>query len=232
MKILLFGATGMVGKGALLEALDDPAVDVVTALVRKPTGVTHAKLTEVVHGDFADYGNVSAGSAADVAAAFVGVDACLFCLGISSAGMKEAAYTKVTRDTALAAGRMLKDQSPDAVFCFISGEGTDANSKTMWSRVKGQTENALLALFPGRSFMFRPGYIHPERGVAPASGPIKLMYAVLGPLRPALQLVASSHMTTSTTLGRALLKVAHTKTAPKAILQCPEINALGATAAR
>lgn len=220
MKILIFGATGMVGQGALLEALDDPRVDAVVAVVRRSLPLQHPKLRELVHKDFADYSGVD----------FTGVDACLFCLGVSSAGMSEADYTRVTHDYTIAAAAALKAQSPSAAFCFVSGEGTDPDSSTMWARVKGQTELALLRLFPDVGFLFRPGYIHPERGVSPSGTPwLKALYAVLRPLQPALKLVASKHMTTSSTLGRALVQAAVTRTAPKKILECPDINALGAT---
>ena len=219
MKVLVFGATGMVGKGALLEALDDARVDAVVAVVRRSLGLKHAKLQELIHKDFADYSGVD----------LSGVDACLFCLGVSSAGMNEADYTVVTYDYAIAAATRLQQQSPNAVFCFISGEGTNAESKTMWARVKGKTENELLRRLGDVGFMFRPGYIHPERGVSPSGTPwLKAFYAVLGPLQPALKLVASSHMTTSSTLGRAMVRAAVTRSAPKKILECPDINAFGA----
>lgn len=221
MRVLLFGATGMIGKGTLLELLDDEGVDEVVAVVRKSAGVPHKKLRELVHADFAHYDGVD----------FAGFDACLFCLGISSAGMKEPEYTRITFDYAVAAAHAVKAASPNAVFCFISGEGTDANSKTMWARVKGKTENEIFRLFGERGFAFRPGFIKPERGVTPATTPgLKTLYTVLNPFIPALRLVLGNHMTTSVVLGQALVRTAKTGRAPKQILETVDINLLGAPA--
>src|SRR5579883_3414043 len=150
MRVVLFGATGMVGGGVLRECLLDPGVERVLSIGRRPSGQTHDKLRELVLPDLADYSGV----AADLA----GQDACFFCLGVSSAGMSEADYRRVTHDIAVAAGRALLAASPQATFVFVSGAGTDGTgkSRTMWARVKGETENAILDMGFRRAYAFRP----------------------------------------------------------------------------
>jgi uncharacterized protein YbjT (DUF2867 family) len=138
VKIILFGATGMIGEGALIECLEDSRVTAVLALVRWPTGWTHDKLTELIHRDFTDYTAVEA--------SLTGLDACLFCLGISAGGMSAADYRHITYDLALAAGEVLVRLNPGMSLCFISGAGTDPQSCQLWARVKGETEQALAAL--------------------------------------------------------------------------------------
>jgi uncharacterized protein YbjT (DUF2867 family) len=208
MKLVVFGATGMVGKAALLEALDDVDVDAVVAVVRKPIGLAHAKLSELAHD-------------------FTNVDGVLWCLGASSVGMSEADYTRLTYDFAVAAARAIRAQSPAARFCFVSGAGTNAKSTTMWSRVKGTTENELRAIFGGNAFCFRPGIIEPQRGVTPSATPwLKTAYAVFRPLFFVLRHLPAV-ATTSTTLGRGLVRVAVTGVAKKPILESVDINALG-----
>jgi nucleoside-diphosphate-sugar epimerase len=136
VKILLFGATGMVGAGALLECLADPRVESVLAIGRSPTGRTHPKLREVIRADFFRYD--------DLPADFATSDACFFCLGVSSVGMSEAAYTRLTYDLTLAAARAMVAGNPRLTFCYVTGAGTDSSEqgRTMWARVKGRTENA------------------------------------------------------------------------------------------
>jgi uncharacterized protein YbjT (DUF2867 family) len=219
MNVVVFGATGMVGRAALLECLADPGVQRVVAIVRRSTGIADAKLVEVVHRDFLDY--------APVAEHFRGVDACLFCLGVSSAGMKEADYTRVTYDFALAAARALKEQSPDAAFVYVSGAGTDstARGRSMWARVKGRTENELLAMF-SRAYMFRPGYIHPTKGVVSSTALYRVGMLVAKPLYPIVKALAPNAVTTSDTLGRAMIAAVRAG-GPKRIVDVAEINALG-----
>src|SRR5579864_7886858 len=145
MKAILFGATGMVGKSVLRECLNDPDVERVLAVGRRASGETHDKLRELVHADLTDY--------SAVADQLAGYDACFFCLGVSSAGMSEADYRRVTYDIAVAAARALVDRNPGMTFIFVSGAGTDSTGKSgsMWARVKGETENAILALpFKGK----------------------------------------------------------------------------------
>ena len=139
MKVLIFGATGMVGSAVLLECLESAAIESVLVVTRVPTGRAHSKLREIVHADFWSYDSLRP--------TFAGVDACYFCLGVSSIGMDEARYTRLTYDLTLAAAQTLREMSPGAVFCYVSGVGTDSSGRgtVMWSRVKGRTENAVLA---------------------------------------------------------------------------------------
>lgn len=152
MKVVLFGATGMVGAGVLLECLEDSRVESVLVLGRKSCGVTHPKIREVIRSDFSDY--------ADIGGELEGWNACFFCLGVSAAGMDESKYHRLTYDLTLAAAEALVGLNPNGIFCYISGEGTDSSEKGrfMWARVKGKIENHLLAM-PFKAFMFRPGFI-------------------------------------------------------------------------
>lgn len=148
----------MVGEGVLHECLSDSAISEVLVVGRRSCGVTHAKVTEIVVKDMFDLSALKGN--------MKGFDACFFCLGVSSVGMKEDEYTKLTYDLTLNFARQLSEQSPDVVFCYVSGTSTDSTEKgrLMWARVKGKTENDLLKLFP-RGYMFRPGYMHPTPGL-------------------------------------------------------------------
>jgi uncharacterized protein YbjT (DUF2867 family) len=201
MKIILFGATGMVGRGALQACLDDPGVTRVLAVGRAAPDVTHAKLETLLHKDFTDFTAVES--------QLQGWDACLFCLGVSAAGMSEADYRRVTYDYALAAGRTLARLNPEMRFLYVSGQGTDGTgtSKMMWARVKGETENALRAL-PFRAFMLRPGYIQPVGGFVSKTLLYRAIYTVLGPLYPVLKPMFPGAMIDNLALGRAMVRVA------------------------
>jgi len=172
MNVVIFGATGMVGAGVLLECFADPRVTSVLAITRSPTGRTHSKLHEVVHQDFFNFESLRAD--------FASCDACFFCLGITSLGLSEAAYTRVTYDIAMAAAREMVAANPLMTFCFVSGVGTDSTERgrTMWARVKGKTENALLALGFNAAFMFRPGYIQPIGDVESKTGWVQTAYDI------------------------------------------------------
>ena len=218
MKILLFGATGMVGDGVLHDCLADSRVESVLAVSRSPLGVTHPKLREIRRKDFFDY--------RDVAREFENIDACFFCLGVSSVGMKEEDYYHLTYDLTLSAAQALAAARRNATFCYISGEGTDSSERgrSMWARVKGETENALLAL-PLKAYMFRPGFIRPRAGMRSKTRLYRLIYAVLGPLYPVLYRLAPGHVTTSENLGRAMIAVA-LNGYQKRVLENSDINAL------
>jgi uncharacterized protein YbjT (DUF2867 family) len=218
MKIVLFGATGMIGEGALIECLEDPGVQAVLAIVRRSTGRTHIKLTEIVHEDFADYTAIED--------RLVGHDACLYCLGISAAGMSEQKYRHITYDFAVAAGETLVRLNPQMRLCFISGAGTNAESRQMWARVKGETEQALLRLPWKSAHMFRPAMIQPQKGVRSGVRSYRILYALIGWTLPFWRAVAPRYVTTSVALGKALIRVArdgHDET----ILENDAINALG-----
>ena len=219
MNVCLFGASGMVGAGTLLECLDDPRVASVLVVGRTPCGVTHPKVTEVLHRDFTDFSALTE--------RFRQVDACFFCLGVSSAGMTEAAYSAITYDVTIAAARALVAANPAMVFCYVSGAGTDSTERgrSMWARVKGRTENALLAMGFRGAYMFRPGYIQPVRGVKSKTGWVNAVYAVAGPLYPLLRAIAPGAMTTSAAHGKAFIAVAAAGYGSK-ILHARDINAL------
>ncbi len=157
MNLILFGATGMIGQGALIECLDDPSVKSVLAVVRRATGKAHPKLRELVLPDFTDYSSVEA--------ELRGYDGALFCLGVSASGLSEADYRHITLDYTLAAARVLCRLNPEMRFIYVSGQGTDSSEKgrMMWARIKGHTENELMKL-PFKAYMFRPGYIQPVKG--------------------------------------------------------------------
>jgi uncharacterized protein YbjT (DUF2867 family) len=221
VNVVLFGATGMVGAGALLECLDDTRVTSVLAVGRKACGVSHPKLSEALIEDFFRYDALRS--------RFAGADACFFCLGVSSLGMSEEAYTRVTRDLTLAAARAFLEAGAHPCFCYVSGAGTDSteHGRSMWARVKGATENALLAM-PFRSvFLFRPAFIQPMRGVRSKTPQYQAIYSVLGAIYPVLRRVAPGHVTNTVALGRALIRVA-AEGYPKAILETGDINRLGA----
>jgi uncharacterized protein YbjT (DUF2867 family) len=201
VKVVVFGATGMVGQGVLRECLLDPGVDGVLVVARTPTGVRHDKLREVVHDDFDDFSAVRE--------EFAGLDACFFCLGVSAAGMSEAAYRHLTYDVTLAAAKQLAGLNPAMTFVYVSGAGTDSTERgrVMWARVKGATENALLAL-PFHAYAFRPGYIQPMNGARSRTGWYRAMYALTTPLFPLLRRLAPDRVTTTEAMGRAMLSVA------------------------
>jgi uncharacterized protein YbjT (DUF2867 family) len=220
VKVILFGATGMIGAGTLLECFADPRVERVLAVVRKPTGVGHAKLEEVIHPDFYDYTALQP--------RWPEFDACLFCLGVTSVGMDEASYRHVTFDLTTAAARSMAAVNARLVFCYVSGAGTDgsARGRVMWARVKGETENALLALPFRGAYMFRPGYIQPMKGVRSSTRWYQAVYDVVGPLYPLLRRVAPGSVTNTATLGRALIQVAASGY-PTHVLEGRDINTAG-----
>ncbi|MGE0667105.1 MAG: NAD(P)H-binding protein [Sphingomonadales bacterium] len=217
MKVILFGASGMVGQGVLRECLADPGVTEVVAVVRSPLGADSPKLRQVAHRDFTDFSAIEG----DLA----GAQACFFCLGVSSAGMSEQRYSRVTYDYTMAAAYALTRLNPDMTFIYVSGAGTDPSEqgRIMWARVKGRTENALLKL-PLRAFMFRPGLIRPLHGIRSKT---RLYQALYTAARPALGLVGRlwpDAVTSTEQLGRAMIRVA-AGGYPRRILETRDINA-------
>jgi uncharacterized protein YbjT (DUF2867 family) len=221
VRVVIFGATGMVGAGALLECLDDPRVESVLVVGRRATGLSHAKLTEILHTDFFDYEALRE--------RFAGCDACFFCLGTSAAGMNEAAYHHATYDLTLAAARTMASANPRMVFCYVSGQGTDSTERgrSMWARVKGKTENALLALPFRAAYMLRPGLIQPLRGVRSRTPLYQAFYSTLGFLFPVLRRLAPNQVTTTVSVGRALIRLA-AEGESRPILGSADINRLAA----
>ena len=226
MRVIIFGATGMVGRGTLLECLDDRRVGSVLAVGRRKVGVEHPKLTERVHEDFFDY--------SALARDFQAADACFFCLGVSSARMSEGTYSHLTYDLTLAAARALASAAPGRLtFCYVSGAGTDSSEqgRVMWARVKGKTENALLRLPFKAAYMLRPAYIQPLRGVRSATALTRVFYAVVAPLYPLWRRVIPRQVTTTVNLGRALIELA-AGGYDKTVLDPPDINGLARAALR
>ena len=219
MNVILFGASGMVGQGVLRECLLDPEVTTVLSIVRSTTGQQHPKLRELIHKDFFDFTSIES--------ELSGFDAGFFCLGVSSAGMSEEDYRRVTYDIALAAAQTLVKLNPNMTLVFISGAGTDSSERrgAMWARVKGQTENALLRLPFKAAYMFRPGVIVPLHGIKSRTLLYRIPYAVLGPILPLLKRLFPKYVTTTEKLGRAML-IAAKRGAPKAILENSDINRL------
>ncbi|HEY3745591.1 MAG TPA: hypothetical protein VGL17_05075 [Gemmatimonadaceae bacterium] len=217
MNVLLFGGTGMVGDGVLHECLADPRVTSVLALGRSSLGVTHSKLREIRRKDFFDY--------SDLAGELGSIDACYFCLGVSAAGMSEAAYRRQTFDLTLSAARALAAAHPNATFCYVSGEGTDSSERgrTMWARVKGATENALLQ-HPLSVYLFRPGFIRARPGVRSKTRLYRILYPIIRPFFPLLRQIAPKHVTTAENIGRAMIAVSIGRY-PKRVLENPDINA-------
>ena len=221
MRVAIFGASGMVGGGVLLECLDDPRVDSVLVVGRTPTGIRHPKLEEVLHRDFYDF--------APLRERFAGLDACFFTLGTTSGGKTEADYARQTYDLTLAAAREIVKASPGAVFVYVSGVGTDSTERgrVMWTRVKGRTENALLALGFRGAYMMRPGFIQPLRGVRSKTPLYQSFYAVLAPLFPVARKLFPRHVVTTVEVGRAMIRLAD-KGDDRKILDPADIRRLAA----
>jgi uncharacterized protein YbjT (DUF2867 family) len=217
MKAILFGATGMVGQGVLQECLRSSEVESVLSIARGTTGHPHPKLREIAHRDFTDFSAIEG--------ELRGYDVCFFCLGVSSIGMNEADYRRVTYDFTLAAAQVLARQNPGMTFIYVSGSGTDSsgNGTTMWARVKGQTENALFE-FPFRAaYAFRPAYIQPLDGIVPKTTWLRAGYAIVGPLYPIWKALFPKYVTTTAQVGRAMIHVAR-EGAPKRVLENRDIN--------
>jgi uncharacterized protein YbjT (DUF2867 family) len=217
MKVILFGATGMVGQGVLRECFVDASVTEVLAVERSPTGVQHAKLHEILHDNFTDFSAIESQLA--------GYDACFFCLGVSSIGMDAERYRHLTYDVTMAAATTLARLNPGMVFTYVTGRGTDSTEQgsVRWARVKGKTENDLLKLPFKVAYMFRPAGIQPLHGVRSKTGWINAVYAITAPLLSYLARTAPQYMTTSEQLGRAMIKVARDGY-PKPILESEDIN--------
>ena len=219
MNVILFGATGMVGQGVLRECLLDPDIQQVLALGRSATGQQHTKLRELTVPDLMDLTTVEH--------QLTGYDACFFCTGVSSAGMTEEKYTRLTYDLTLSVARTLARLDPNMTFLYVSGAGTDSSEKgrSMWARVKGRTENALLRLPFRSAYMFRPGFIQPLHGIRSKTRLYQFLYDVLAPIQPLLKGRLPKYITTTEQLGRAMITVAKNGY-PKPILESLDINAV------
>jgi uncharacterized protein YbjT (DUF2867 family) len=217
IKAIVFGATGMVGEGVLHVALNHPDVETVLVIGRKSCGVSHPKLLEIIHDDFFNY--------TPIESTLAGCNACYFCLGVSSIGMNEKEYTRITYDLTMAAARSLSRLNPDMTFCYVSGAGTDGtgNGRSMWARVKGKTENDLLKLPFKGVFLFRPGFIKPIEGLKNAF----TLARILGQAYPLLKALSPKYVCTLEDLGLAMINVTENGNQSR-VLECTDITLLGA----
>lgn len=220
MKVMLFGATGMVGQGVLRECLLDPGVERVLTIGRRATGQHDAKLDELQHDNFLDF--------SAVAPRLSGYDACFFCLGVSSLGLDEASYRRLTYDITLAAAATLARLNPGMTFVYVTGRGTDSSERgpIMWARVKGKTENDLLKLPFKAAYMFRPAGIQPLHGIRSKTAWVQAIYTVTAPLLTLLNRLAPQYMTTTEQVGRAMIAVAR-HGYPEPVLESEDINRIG-----
>ncbi|HYU81069.1 MAG TPA: NAD-dependent epimerase/dehydratase family protein [Vicinamibacterales bacterium] len=217
MNVLVFGATGMIGQGVLRECLLDPGVGRVVVIGRQHTGMKSDKLRDVVQADVTDLSALEGELRL--------VDACLFCLGVSSAGMSEERYTRLTYDLTLSVARTLARVNPDVVFVYVSGMGTDSteHGRVMWARVKGRTENALLALRFRAAYMFRPGFVQPVAGARSKTVWYRALYTLTTPLMPLVKRSFPKYVTTTEEIGRAMLAVSR-RGYEKAVLESRDIT--------
>ena len=206
----------MVGQGVLRECLHDDGIERVLAIGRTSLGLSHPKLRELLRNDLFDFGGV--------AVELQGYDACFFCLGVSSAGMAEPEYTRLTYDLTIGWAYELARINPAMTFIYVSGAGTGGNS--MWAQVKKRTENALLALFPN-AFMFRLAVLRPMHGELSKTRWTRISYALFHPLLPLVRAIAPGAVITTEELGRAMIRTAR-EGAPKRVLENRELIALGA----
>jgi uncharacterized protein YbjT (DUF2867 family) len=216
MNVILFGATGMVGQGVLRECLLNPRVQQVLSIVRTPSNQQHPKLRELIHTDFFNYSAIES--------QLTGFNACFFCLGVSSAGMDEAKYTRLTHDLTLAAASTLARFNPQMTFIYVSGAGTDSTERgrIMWARVKGRTENDILKLPFRAAYMFRPGFIQPLHGIRSKTKLYQFFYDVLNPIFLLVKAAFPRHITTTEQVGHAMLNVAQNGF-PKPVLEVTDI---------
>lgn len=209
----------MIGQGVLRECLLDTDVTRVLTIGRTATAVQHAKLQAIAHPDMWNYGPIED--------RLRGFDACFFCLGVTSAGMSEADYTRVTYGITMAAAETLCRLSPAMTFVFVSGAGADSSEqgRLMWARVKGKTENAIMRLPFRASYVFRPGVVQPMHGERSRTAAYRVLYAITKPLVPVIRRLLPNQVLTTEQFGRAMLFVVR-HGAPKRVLESADINAL------
>jgi uncharacterized protein YbjT (DUF2867 family) len=195
IKAIIFGASGMVGQGVLLTALDHPLVESVLVIGRRSCRVQHTKLKEFLHQDFYNYSSIEDH--------LKGYNACFFCLGVSSVGMNEKDYTRITYDLTMQAATTLAKLNPDMTFCYVSGTGTDSTEqgRMMWARVKGKTENQLKKLPFKSVYLFRPGLMKPVKG----QKNLKPIFKAAGLLYPLLKVLSPRNVCTLEDVGLAMI---------------------------
>jgi uncharacterized protein YbjT (DUF2867 family) len=221
MKAIVFGATGMVGQCVVRVCLESPEVTELLLVGRSSARLSHPKVRELLQADLFDWSKSES--------QLKGYDGCFFCLGVSSVGMSEADYTRISYDLTMAAAKALVKLNPGMTFCYVSGANTDSTEKgkSMWARVKGKTENALIAAGFKGAYMFRPGLIRPMYGVKSRTAAYRAFYATLGWTFPIWKALAPSFVTTGENIGRAMIRCVTTGYA-KQLLENDDINALGA----
>jgi uncharacterized protein YbjT (DUF2867 family) len=202
MDVLILGATGMVGQGVMRECLLDPGVNRVVTLGRHATGNAHPKLREIVHADLFHLQPIEE--------QLTGLDACFYCLGATAAGKSERQYARINYDMTLAVAETLARIDPGMTFVYVSGQGTDSSERgrTMWARVKGRTENALLRLPFKAAYMLRPGIILPMHGIKSKTTLYRVFYSLMTPLYPVLRKFFPRAITTTEHVGRVMLRLA------------------------
>jgi hypothetical protein len=214
IRAIITGATGMVGEGVLHECLDHPQVDKILVLSRKPSGISHPKVSEIIHQNFHDLSAIENH--------LVGYNACFFCLGVSSIGMKEREYRHLTYDLTLHVAKTLLRLNADMTFCYISGAGTSSTEKgSMWARVKGKTENDLLKLPFKNAYMFRPGVISPTPGLKNTLKGYKYFVWML----PAVRALFPNFVSSLRELGQAMITVV-IDGYPKRVMEVKDIIAV------
>jgi len=201
MKVIITGATGMVGKGVLLECIDHPAIKQVLSIGRTPLGMAHPKLKELIHPNFLDFSAVKE--------QLKGYDACYLCMGVSAGGMKENTYHVLTYVYTLTLAKLLLEQNPGMICAYVSGQGTDSteNGRVMWARVKGETENALLNLGFNQAYMFRPGVIIPLRGIKSKTKNYQFVYNHFMWLIRLIKAIAPNVIVNTTQIGKSMIKI-------------------------
>jgi uncharacterized protein YbjT (DUF2867 family) len=219
MKVVILGATGMVGQGVLRECLLDPDVESVLAIVRRSSLPQHDKLREIVQHDLSDLSAIEA--------RLSGYDACFFCLGVSAVGMNEEAYRRLTYDLTVSVARTLGKLNRTMTFIYVSGAGTDSteHGRIMWARVKGRTENTLLQMGFKAAYLFRPAYIQPLHRVRTKTAWYGAAYALMKPLYPLLKMLFPNYVTTTECVGRAMLNVTK-RGFSKPVLENRDINGM------
>ncbi|RPD44671.1 epimerase [Hymenobacter sediminis] len=215
LRVIVTGTTGMVGEGVLLECLNSPEVEQVLSVSRKPSGRQHPKLREILHANFQDL--------TPIQDQLTGYNACFFCLGVSSVGMKEPEYRRLTYDLTLHFAQTLLPRNPGLTFCYVSGAGTDGTlkSRQMWARVKGETENALQQLGFQDAYMFRPGFMK----ATPGQQHVLSYYKYIDWLYPVLRVITPKYVSTLAEVGQAMMRVAQRGYLRK-VLEVPDIVAL------
>jgi len=212
IRAIITGATGMVGEGVLHECLAHPEVEAVLVITRRPCGVQHPKLKEVLHQDFSDFSGLEK--------ELTGYNAGYLCMGVSSIGMTEETYTRLTYDLTMALARTLAKLNPDMTLCYVSGLGTDSSEqgRVMWGRVKGRTENELMRLPVRKAYMFRPAFIQPTKGLKNTY----TVYRMLAPLFPVLKFLFPNYMVTLREIGLAMVNSVN-KGPDKRVLEVKDI---------